>query len=175
MSGSYILLGVILLAGMAYSIIARKLTIDAAFTGAVVATGIFVGAGFTGVSMMTVFFILGSAATSWKKELKERAGAAEKTSGRTAGQVLANAGAAGTCGLLAYYYPQNTVLFQVMLAASLASATADTLSSELGMVYGRRFYNIITLKKDTKGLDGVVSAEGFLIGIAGSSIIAVIY
>ncbi|HTK19350.1 MAG TPA: DUF92 domain-containing protein, partial [Mucilaginibacter sp.] len=44
-----------------------------------------------------------------------------------------------------------------------------------GMIYGRRFYNIISRKKDAKGLDGVVSLEGTLIGIIGSAIIALIY
>ena len=52
---------------------------------------------------------------------------------------------------------------------------ADTLSSELGMVYGRRHYNILTWKPDEKGQDGVVSFEGLLIGIAGSVVIAIIY
>jgi uncharacterized protein (TIGR00297 family) len=52
---------------------------------------------------------------------------------------------------------------------------ADTLSSELGTVYGKNFYNIITFKKDQKGLDGVVSLEGTLIGIAGSVVVAAIY
>jgi uncharacterized protein (TIGR00297 family) len=43
------------------------------------------------------------------------------------------------------------------------------------MVYGKRFYNILSWKKEAKGLDGVISLEGTLIGIAGACIIGLIY
>jgi uncharacterized protein (TIGR00297 family) len=42
-------------------------------------------------------------------------------------------------------------------------------------VYGRKFYNILNFKKDIRGLNGVVSFEGTMIGVAGSSLIALVY
>ncbi|WP_114938029.1 DUF92 domain-containing protein [Mucilaginibacter endophyticus] len=171
---SYGLLTLILAAGVVYSISARKLTVIAALTGAAVAILVFAGAGFTGLAMMTTFFILGSAATSVQSKTKEDINAAEK-GGRTAAQVLANAGTAALCGIMILVLPAYAPVLQLMMAAGFASATADTLSSELGMVYGKRFFNIITLKPDTRGLDGVISIEGTLIGVIGSTVIAVVY
>jgi uncharacterized protein (TIGR00297 family) len=94
---------------------------------------------------------------------------------RTVGQVLANGGVAALAGLGILFWPGHRPLLEILMAASLSSATADTLSSELGMVYGRRYYNILTWRRDQQGLDGAVSIEGTLIGIAGSSIIALLY
>jgi uncharacterized protein (TIGR00297 family) len=167
---------IILLLGMLYSEKAGKLTLPAAVTGAVIGFIVFAGAGYTGLAMMTTFFILGTVATSWKSNYKQQLGLAEENKGRrTAGQVIANAGVAGILALLILFDDKRAGLYILMIAASFASAAADTLSSELGNVYGRRFYNIITLKKDARGLNGVVSLEGTLIGIAGSTVIALIY
>ena len=166
----------ILIAGIGYSISARKLTVVAAITGAVVACLVFAGGGYTGVAMMTTFFILGSAATSWQRNKKQSfTTAKEHKSGRTAGQVLANAGVGAITGILVLLFPTYTQLLVLMMAACFASATADTLSSELGTVYGRRFFNVTTWKPDQRGLDGVISLEGTLIGIAGCVVIAIVY
>jgi uncharacterized protein (TIGR00297 family) len=176
MPAHYIPLILILIAGMAYSISARKLTVFAAATGAMVACLVFAAAGYTGVAMMTAFFILGSSATSWQHHQKQSFETIqEHKSGRTAGQVLANAGVGAIAGILVLLFPLYTQLWVLMMAASFASATADTLSSELGTVYGRRFFNIITWKPDQRGLDGVISLEGTLIGIGGCIVIAIIY
>ena len=158
------------------SVRSRKLTLPAAITGGVIAWLIFTAAGYTGIAMLGAFFILGTVATSWKKQEKLKFKAAEdRSSQRTMGQVLANGGVAGIMGLLILLLPMKAELLKLMMAASLASATADTLSSELGMIYGRRFFNMITLKKEEKGLDGVISLEGTMIGVMGSSMIAVVY
>ena len=166
----------VLLAGIIFSIGRKKLTLPAALTGAVLGWLVYKGGGYTGLAMLTSFFILGTAATSWKK--KEKAlikGHAVHQPTRTAGQVIANGGVAALAGLSALLFPHYRPLLQIMMAASLASAAADTLSSELGMVYGRRYYHILTWQPDEKGLDGVVSLEGWLIGIAASAVIAIVY
>jgi len=167
---------VLLIAVVTVSVRTDKLTLPGAITGGVIALLIFTGAGYTGLAMLATFFILGTAATVWKKNekllIKIDEGQSVK---RNAGQVLANGGMAGIMGLLIYLIPAQTELFRLMMGAGLASAMADTLSSELGIVYGRNFYNIITFKKDGRGLDGVISLEGTLIGIVGSILIAVIY
>jgi len=158
------------------SIVFRKLTVAGALTGGCLAALLYKGAGLTGIIMLGAFFVAGSAVTALGRSKKERLGVAEKNKGqRTAWQVLANGGVAGVAGLLAWLNPEQATLWQLAAAASLASASADTLSSELGSVYGRSFYNILTFKKDTCGLDGVVSLEGTLFGIAGSVLIAAIY
>ena len=176
MSLQYVLLLMILAGTMIGSVATGKLTVAAAITGGVLGVLVYAGAGFTGIAMVAVFFLMGTLATSWKKGYKERAGLSEMNSSRrNAGQVVANAGVAAICGLLCYFFQQYAFVLRLMMAASLSSAMADTLSSELGNVYGRRFYNILTLQKDTRGLNGVVSLEGTGMGIAGSMVVALVY
>lgn len=165
-----------LLAGVALSIITSKLTVKAALLGGVVGLLVFKGGGYTGLIMLALFFILGSGATGLGLKKKQALGATDDNKGRrTAGQVMANGGVAAMLGAVAWYKPELTGVIHLMMAGSLAAATADTLSSELGTLLGRRFYNIITLKKDQPGFDGVVSIEGTLIGAMGAAIIAGIY
>lgn len=166
----------ILLIGAILSVKAGKLTAIAGATGFFVGLVIYAGSSYTGIAMIATFFLLGSFATSWGMSEKLRLGIAEKNKGkRTAVQVIANAGVAAILGLLVTVMPKYADVLRLMMAASIASATADTISSELGMVYGKKFYNILTFKNDIKGLDGVVSIVGTLAGIAGSFCISIIY
>lgn len=162
--------------GMAYSGRAGKLTPAAAGTGGALGLLIYAGSSFAGLALLALFFGLGTAASGWRVADKRRLGLAEENRGRrTAGQVVANAGVAGLLGLLAWQWPPAAPLARLMLAGSFAAATADTLASELGNVYGRRYYNILTLKPDTRGLNGVISLEGTALGLAGTAILAAAY
>lgn len=161
---------------MFLSIWFKKLTVAAAVTGVVCALLVFAGTGFTGIALMTTFFISGTVATSWKTDLKKSLKTAEENQGRRkASQVLANAGVAAIAGALSMIFENHPTIWTLAIGAAFSAATADTLASELGTVYGKRFYNILTFKPDLRGLDGVVSLEGTLIGIVGSTLIALIY
>jgi uncharacterized protein (TIGR00297 family) len=172
----YIFLAIFLFVGVVESIRHRKLTRPGAVAGGIIGFCVFIAAGWTGIAMLGSFFLLGTLATSWKRRQKGRAGLAQERGGRrNLGQVVANGGVAGLLGATALFLPQQKELLASLIAGALSAAIADTLSSELGTVYGTRFYNIITMRSDKKGLDGVVSLEGTLIGIAGSAIVAGIY
>lgn len=156
--------------------ISGKLTLAASVTGVLAAILIYWGAGLSGVIMLAVFFVLGTAVTSFKKEYKRKMHLTDATGDkRKLSQVLANAGVAFILSLLILLMEDNRSLFLVMIGGSFASATGDTFSSELGNLYGRHFYNILTFRKDERGLNGVISLEGTLFGILGSLIIAIVY
>ena len=165
---------ILLILGVVISIRKKKLTPFAAFTGAICATLIYDATQYAGFLMLTMFFVTGTIATAIGRKQKEGLERGESTQ-RKYGQVIANAGMATILAVLAIEYPDYQNLCIFMLAGSLASATSDTLSSELGTLYGKKFYNCLTWKKDQKGLDGVVSLEGTLAGIVGGTLIAVIY
>lgn len=161
---------------MSLSVWFKKLTLLAALTGGILSFFIFKGAGFPGLLMMTIFFVTGVGVTSWQWDKKLRNGLAEDDKGRRKpGQVLANAGLPAIAGLMTFYNTFFEGNAPLIIAACFASAMADTVSSELGIIYGSRFYNILNFKKSQRGLNGVVSLEGTLLGVAGSSLIALVY
>lgn len=154
----------------------HKLTGAAAMLGLGIALLLFYSFSWAGPACMAAFFLMGTVATSWKRSWKEEQGLAEANRrARNSFQVLANSGVPVLLALLALVFPEKTKLCSIMMAAAFSSAAADTVSSELGMVYGKSFFNITSFRADQRGRDGVVSWEGINLGIMASLGLAMVY
>ncbi|KYP13745.1 MAG: hypothetical protein A1D16_18920 [Flavihumibacter sp. CACIAM 22H1] len=147
----------------------RLLNMAAALSGALIAWCIWLGTGLNGLVLLAVFFVSGAGVTRLVRTEKKAQGADRKAS-----QVWANGGVAAVLGLLACIIPNKADYYLLLLAAAIAAATGDTLSSELGTRYGKRFFNCISWKPDQRGADGVISWEGIAFGILGSGLIALV-
>ncbi len=91
-----------------------------------------------------------------------------KQGARDASQVLANGGVAMLCVALT---PVTHAPLLLGFAASLAAATADTWSTEIGTL-ARRARSILTFRPVATGLSGGVSLPGTLAQLAGAAFIA---
>ncbi len=137
----------------------------------------------TAIVPLLVVFVLSYLATRTGRAKKERLGTAEKHNGRSAAQVAANLGLAALVSQdLAQNWLANTGWFSTSDAtslplfalglAALAEAAADTVSSEVGQVYGGRPRMITTLRDADPGADGAVSPVGTLAGMFAAGIVA---
>ncbi|MDQ7087364.1 MAG: DUF92 domain-containing protein [Acidobacteriota bacterium] len=90
-----------------------------------------------------------------------------------AANAWANAGAGALFALLAAGSAEPGP-YWLALVAAFATATADTLGSEIGQAYGRRTYLVTTFRPVPRGTDGAVSLEGTLAGVAGSLVVALL-
>jgi len=137
----------------------------------------------TALAPVLAVSLLAFAATRTGRAKKEHLGTAEKHDGRSAAQVAANLGAAALVASefaqswmadshwLPHLAPEQAPLLVAGLAA-LAEAAADTVSSELGQVFGGRPRMITTLRTVEPGTDGAVSWAGSLAGAAAAALVA---
>ena len=151
----------------------KKIDFKGALTGAILALIIFLGGGPEGILALFLFFIFGSFASSWKNDKKKLYKLIQENDGRRGiSNVLANGGVAGLLSIVALLLPSSQNLITLMIIASFASACSDTLSSELGNVYGKKYFDILTFKPSKRGLDGAISIPGLWFGLGGSLLIA---
>lgn len=141
------------------------------FSGALMGLLIIVFADVTWFLLMLTFFILGSAFTKYKYEIKKREGVAESRGGiRGFTNVFAN-GLVALCGAVLYgIYGEPG--FISLFVGSIAAATADTTASELGML-GKKPFLITTLKPVPKGTDGGITIMGEVLATISALIIGI--
>ncbi len=157
------------------SIYKKKLTPAAGVTAFLLGC-VILATGLMPALMLVAFFVMGVLASAYGRSVKRTIKNGQTHSEeRNTLQVLCNGGIAGICALLAFRYPEHSGLYVLLMAGSLAAAAADTVASELGTVLGKRFVNVLSFRKEERGLDGVISGEGTLAGIAAAAVIALIY
>jgi len=104
---------------------------------------------------------------------RRSAGVIQKSGARDARQVLANGAIFGVGALLATNGDSSTAAAAVALGA-LASASADTWGTEIGMLSRRAPRSILTWGPLEPGMSGGVSAQGLVATVAGAGCIAVL-
>ena len=134
-----------------------------------------------GLIPLLAVFLLTFFATKIGKSKKEKLGTGESKRGRNAAQVAANLGVAALAAQIFVVFDPGTystddtklVVLAIALAA-LAEAAADTISSEIGQVFGGQPLMLTTLRRVEPGVDGGVTPAGTLAGMLGAAIVALV-
>jgi uncharacterized protein (TIGR00297 family) len=147
-----------------------------ALSAVVIGTAITAGLGLPSLALMIAFFVVGTAATRIGYRIKAARGIAQERGGtRGWRHAWANGGVPAFLALLAgaTAVPLRDLLV-LAYAGAVATAAADTCSSEVGKAYGRRTFLITSLRPVPPGTEGAVSLEGTLGGLLGALVVAAV-
>lgn len=146
--------------------------VGGAVVGWLLGTALWGLAGWEGFVLLLAFFLLGTGTTRLGFAKKAALGIAQERGGRRgAPNAVANVGAAVLFAFLAIATPHGT-LMTIGLVAAFATATCDTVSSEIGQAFGRFHVMVTDFRPVPPGSDGAVSLEGTLAGFVGSAAVA---
>lgn len=116
---------------------------------------------------LLAFFIIGSVCTKIGYAQKAAAGLAQEKGGRrSAEHAFANAGVAAICAIA--HWRGLGVVPLLMGVAALATAAADTASSEIGKIWGKRAFTPLRFRSVPRGTPGAVSLAGTIAGLVAS-------
>jgi len=154
-----------LVAGAAYAL--HTVNASGAAMGFVLGSTVYAAGSPGAFALLLLFFVVGSAATRVGYRKKLAAGIAQEEGGaRSWRHAVANAGGPALLALGSALTPYRD-LFLVGVAGALATATGDTVSSEMGKAFGRRTFLLTSFRPVPPGTVGAVSLEGTLAGTAG--------
>jgi uncharacterized protein (TIGR00297 family) len=138
---------------------------------------VWLAGGWEWFLVLLAFLLLGSAATWLGYRRKHAVGLAEAEGGRRgAAEVIGKGGLllAFATTAVAYGHFSQTGAVQWVVVAILAAATADTLGTEIGSLYGRRAWTLWPLRQAPPGTPGAVSVPGLLAALGGAAMMTAI-
>ncbi|MBI4867633.1 MAG: DUF92 domain-containing protein [Candidatus Wallbacteria bacterium] len=157
------------------SVATRTLDLSGAVAAFGIGVAVLAAAGWGGYTLLLGFFVLGSLATRMGRDTKASLGIAQSNQGaRSARNALANGAVPAFMAVMSAVDPDRAPLFLAAFASSLAAATFDTVSSEVGEWLCGRTYRILSFEPCAPGQDGGVSLEGTLAGLAAAALISVL-
>jgi uncharacterized protein (TIGR00297 family) len=122
--------------------------------------------------LLLTFFILGGGFTRYKYAFKESIGIAQAKDGiRSYENVFSNSTAALALAVAYGVFPEHSLPIVYAYMGTVATATGDTLASEIGTTAKGKPRMITTLKLSEPGVDGAVSLLGEFAAIFGSAVI----
>lgn len=123
--------------------------------------------------LLLTFYLLGGGFTKYKYRYKQSLGIAQGKGGaRGYKNVFSNSLVAIVASIGYTIFPHAANIFLYIYLGSVATATGDTLASEIGTTYKGKPRMITTLKEVEPGVDGGVSSLGEIAAIFGSMVIA---
>ena len=150
----------------------RTADLSGLFSAALVGIILMVFADARWFIIMLAFFILGSVCTRYKFEYKKRIGVEQTQSGaRGYRNVFANGIFAAAAAVLYGVFVQPVCI--VLYVGCVATATADTMASEIGVTGGIP-YLITTLEKVPIGTNGGVTVTGELVALVGGFLVSMV-
>ena len=135
---------------------------------AVAAGAACVAAGWTWVALLLVFYISSTLLSHYRREAKRSRTreVVEKSGDRDMWQVAANGGVFTVLALAFAFHPERA--WYVSAAGALAASTADTWSTEIGMLARQAPRSIVSFREVPPGTSGGITFAGLLGGIAGA-------
>lgn len=151
----------------------RSVTVSGMIGGWVLGAILILFGGWQLYAVLLMFFVAGTFATKLGYQRKARLGLAQEKEGRRGfSHAFANVGLAALLAIMIGSTAFPGSLLFLMAVAAFATATADTLGSEIGQWIGRRTFLPLTFRPVPKGTEGAVSVEGTIAGVLGAFVIA---
>ncbi len=143
-----------------------SLTITGALSAVLSAYIILLSQNLSWFLILFSFYVIGTVATKWKKKEKRQHSLAQKV--RSPWNVVGNGGMALLMALT------GGLVGLVGFVSAVATATADTLSSEIGVLSDSPPRLVTNFKRVSPGTNGAVTALGTSFGALGALIIGLV-